>query len=276
MAAVREIMLARRGQKAKEHPLELAFGHTSSPTVVVYNAGESAANEPASRGGKVSTMGGRPRAQAVGRTPSTSAPLDRQERVERQEATTTRKQPVNPTSNGARSKIGEAPPVPTANRGKVPSYLKQRKQELAADKAAAEYERTKEKVPEGLRRIGPAEQQETLEILNERKANAEKKYQHLPLRITTQRAKQGKEALEEKIRATEALIKLYSKQKVYVPLHVEPMSRQDEDEDDIPSPQAPAFDRPAGGMPWSHGSDNVKTFTKVLEPPGGKSSIQFG
>ena len=31
MAAVREIMLARRGQKAKEHPLEAAFGHASSP-----------------------------------------------------------------------------------------------------------------------------------------------------------------------------------------------------------------------------------------------------
>jgi hypothetical protein len=167
--------------------------------------------------------------------------------------------------------------VPTANRGKVPQYLKQRKQELEADKAAAEYERTKEKVPEGLRRIGPAEQQETLEILNERKANAEKKYEHLPLRITTQRARQAKEALEEKIRATEALIKLYSKQKVYVPLHTDPMSRLDDDEDDIPSPQAPAFDRPAGGMPWSHGGGaEVKTFTKVLQPPGGSSSIKFG
>jgi hypothetical protein len=167
--------------------------------------------------------------------------------------------------------------VPTANRGKVPQYLKQRKQELEADKAAAEYERTKEKVPEGLRRIGPLEQEETLEILNERKANAEKKYEHLPLRITTQRARQAKEALEEKIRATEALIKLYSKPKVYVPIHVDPMSRQDEDEDDIPSPQAMACDRPAGGLPWSSGAPaEVKTFTKVLAPPGGVSSIKFG
>ena len=57
----------------------------------------------------------------------------------------------------------------------VPLYLKQRKQELEADKAAAEYERTREKVPDGLRRISPEEQQETLEILNERKENAEKK-----------------------------------------------------------------------------------------------------
>merc|ERR1719463_422216 len=150
---------------------------------------------------------GRPRAQATGRTPSTSAPVERQERSAPraevgQSGMTTKRQPVNPTSNGARTKIGEAPPAPTANRGKVPQYLKQRKQELEADKAAAEYERTKEKVPEGLRRIGPAEQQETLEILNERKANAEKKYEHLPLRITTQRARQAKEALEEKIRAS--------------------------------------------------------------------------
>ena len=57
----------------------------------------------------------------------------------------------------------------------VPLYLKQRKQELEADKAVAEYERTREKVPDGLRRISPEEQQETLEILNERKENAEKK-----------------------------------------------------------------------------------------------------
>merc|ERR1719463_539171 len=225
---------------------------------------------------------GRPRAQATGRTPSTSAPVERQERSAPraevgQSGMTTKRQPVNPTSNGARTKIGEAPPAPTANRGKVPQYLKQRKQELEADKAAAEYERTKEKVPEGLRRISPEEQQETLEILNERKANAEKKYERLPLRITTQRARQAKEALEEKIRATEALVKLYSKPKVYVPIHVAPMSRLDEDEDDdIPSPQAPAFDRPAGGMPWSQGGAEVKTYTKILEPPGGKSSIKFG
>lgn len=97
------------------------------------------------------------------------------------------------------------------------------------------------------------------------------------MRITTQRARQAKEALEEKFRATESLIKLYSKPKVYVPSHVAPMSRLDEDDDDdIPSPQAPAFDRPAGGMPWSQGGDNVKTFTKVLQPPGGSSSIKFG
>merc|ERR1711939_364023 len=103
------------------------------------------------------------------------------------------------------------------------------------------------------------------------------KYERLPLRITTQRARQAKEALEEKIRATEALIKLYSKPKVYVPIHVEPMSRQDEDDDDIPSPQAPAFDRPAGGLPWSQaGGAEVKTYTKVLQPPGGSSSIKFG
>jgi hypothetical protein len=213
--------------------------------------------------------------QAPGRVP---AALDRQDRPDRPTGGPTgKKQSVNPTSNGARTKIGEAPPVPTANRGKVPLYLKQRKQELEAGKAAAEYERTKEKVPDGLRRVGMDEQQETLEILNERKAHAEKKYEHLPLRITTQRARQAKEALEEKIRATEALIKLYSKPKVYVPIHVPPMSRlDDDDDDDIPSPQAPAFDRPAGGMPWSQGASEVKTFTKVLQPPGGSSSIKFG
>merc|ERR1712216_225909 len=49
--------------------------------------------------------------------------------------------------------------------------------------------------------------------------------------------------------------------------HVAPMSRLDEDEDDdLPSPQAPAFDRPAGGMPWSQGGAEVKTYTKILEP----------
>jgi hypothetical protein len=29
-------------------------------------------------------------------------------------------------------------------------------------------------------------------------------------------------------------------------------------------------------MPWSQGGAEVKTYTKILEPPGGTSSIKFG
>lgn len=280
--------MARRGQKAKEHPL-VAGDAVMQPTIVQYGAdagfGALADNEQITSLGRSEPA----RARAAPRAPSVPSVRTREPERSRsdgilapEKARGPRAAPrqgvpnVSATSTAARSKIGEPPPAPTANRGKVPAYLKSRKQELNAIKAAEEEERTRERVPEGLRRVSAEEQAESLEILRERKSASEAKYARLPLRCNTNRARLAKEALEEKIQAHDQLIKAYSKPKVYVPRDVPPIERGEEDEEEpSPEPQRPAFDRPSGPFSQSQPAAPTKTHTLVLQPPGGRSNFSL-
>lgn len=184
------------------------------------------------------------------------------------------------TSNAARTLIGEPEAAPTKNYGKVPAYINKRKQELADVKQAEHEERTRERVPEGLRRVGPAEQAETLMVLAERIDAAERAFASLPLSCKTQRQRVHKENLEQKIDAHNKLIQAYSKPKVFVGVDVAPIAR-DEDEDDDQDVRpfvTPAFDRASsvmGGM-GSIAGPSHHTGVKVAQPPGGYSSFKFG
>lgn len=281
--------MARRGQKAKEHPLVAGMG--PSPTMVSYGAeiDSGAGFQDESIGAMAAparrappTAPSRPRPVPGGAAAAAARSNSDGRLAGAAVRRNSKPQPnVSATSNAARSKIGEPPAVSMANRGKVPAYIKQRKQELGAVKAAEDAEKNRERVPAGLRRVNANEQEESLLILNERKTASEAKYSRLPLRCNTQRARLAKEALEEKIQAHEALIKAYSKPKVYVSAETMPIQRGDNDDaDDPPSPEQErqAYDRPGGGMPWSGAGQAAptKTHTMILQPPGGKSSFQLG
>jgi len=281
--------MARRGQKAKEHPL-VAGEAAMQPTIVQYGADdgfgaladESIASlgqrEPArARGpGRAPSMPSRAREPERSRSDGVLAPERAAPRGPPRAAARPGIPNVSATSTAARSKIPEPARAPTANRGKVPSYLKTRKQELNAIKAAEEEEKTRERVPEGLRRVSADEQAESLEILRERKTATEAKYARLPLRCNTNRARLAKEALEEKIQSQEQLIKAFSKPKVYVPRDVLPIERGDEEEEEpSPEPQRPAFDRPSGPFGHSAAAAPIKTHTQVLQPPGGRSNFSL-
>lgn len=182
------------------------------------------------------------------------------------------------TSNAARTLIGEPSVSPNRNYGRVPAYLKQRKQELAEVKQAEEEERTRERVPEGLRRIGEAERMDSLMILAERYDAAERAYAALPLRCTTEKQRIRRGALEQTIDAHARLVKAYSKPKVYVGADSVPLSREEEDEEEECSTVTPAFDRPPCSMYGGTvvASHPQHTTVKIVQPPGGFSYFKLG
>jgi hypothetical protein len=102
--------------------------------------------------------------------------------------------------------------------GKVPAYLSGIKQDLADQKRFAEEQSRKEDVPPGYRLLPDEEREETLQNLREKLADFEGKFQALPLRIESDRAKRQQRDIETKINELESAIKLFSKPKVLIEL----------------------------------------------------------
>lgn len=184
---------------------------------------------------------------------------------------------VSALSNCARSKIGDAPPLPPRKPGHVPKYLNRRKAELADQKAAAEAERTRERIPAGYRKVDSEEQLDTLAILQQRKEQTEKAYERLPLRLTTAAQRQFKEKLEARLEYTEKMLKAFSKPKVLVPADCPPIELGEED--DECAAEAAKREPHRGAVHDHYGSTEQPashTSTKVLGPPGGFSSLKLG
>lgn len=103
-----------------------------------------------------------------------------------------------------------------SNYGKIPSYIEERKAELAAKKEKEKQEKEKEKLPIGMKKMEEEERIRTVQIL---KINLEKVNNDLsafPLRVETISRKRAKEELESKIMEIEEAIKTFSKKVVYI------------------------------------------------------------
>jgi len=108
---------------------------------------------------------------------------------------------------------------PTADRikknfGKVPTYLKGIKGELEDKKRQAELAAQKEDIPPGYRMLDEEERVEMLQALEEKLAEANARYQKLPLRVESDRAKKAQKELETKIDDLDKAVKMFSKPKV--------------------------------------------------------------
>jgi hypothetical protein len=112
------------------------------------------------------------------------------------------------------SKENNPPAQPMHQRGQVPAYLKQRKQDL---KAAADARiRVDTGAPPGMILMPEAERQETLRTLRESKTEGDRQLGAMPLQLRTQKQIQRYEELERKVKEIEGAIKLFSKPKVFI------------------------------------------------------------
>jgi hypothetical protein len=100
------------------------------------------------------------------------------------------------------------------NFGKVPTYLKNVKQDLEDKRVAEEMARQKEDIPPGYRMLPEDERKDMLEALEEKHKEAEDKLRKLPLKIESQRAKQQEKDLLNKVEELNKAISMFSKPKV--------------------------------------------------------------
>ena len=103
---------------------------------------------------------------------------------------------------------------PAHQKGVVPQYLKQRKQQLQAEKDAQKVEDPN--APPGMVLMPEAERLETLRTLESSKAEGNRQLSAMPLQLRTQKQKQRYEELEKKVKEIEGAIQLFSKPKVYI------------------------------------------------------------
>jgi hypothetical protein len=100
--------------------------------------------------------------------------------------------------------------------GKVPSYLKARKQEMQRDAEAEAAAIEAAKIPPGMRVMPEEERQETLAILAENKRAVEKKIMQLPFNIETPSQIKYKNSLEARVQEIEQAERLFSRPNVLV------------------------------------------------------------
>merc|ERR1719453_184304 len=103
---------------------------------------------------------------------------------------------------------------PAHQKGVVPQYLKQRKQQLQAEKDARKIEDPN--APPGMVLMPEAERLETLKPLEASRAEGNRQLSAMPLQLRTQKQKQKYEELEKKVKEIEGAIQLFSKPKVYI------------------------------------------------------------
>eukprot|EP00238_Polyblepharides_amylifera_P004163 CAMPEP_0196594920 /NCGR_PEP_ID=MMETSP1081-20130531/79661_1 /TAXON_ID=36882 /ORGANISM="Pyramimonas amylifera, Strain CCMP720" /LENGTH=273 /DNA_ID=CAMNT_0041919323 /DNA_START=25 /DNA_END=846 /DNA_ORIENTATION=+ len=114
-------------------------------------------------------------------------------------------------------KISDA--VPTKKHGdfgKVPSYLKERKNELADVEARRRAAAEAEDVPEGMRLLPDDERLRTLKQLEETKKQVDLDWQKLPFNIETPGQIRHKQSLDTRLKEVEDAIKIFSRKKVFV------------------------------------------------------------
>nr|CAH7726892.1 unnamed protein product [Callosobruchus chinensis] len=104
----------------------------------------------------------------------------------------------------------EAPP--TYQRGVVPKYLRDRKQEEQTDN-------TEEPCPEGHVLLPEEERKETLRVLRQSYADRIQELNSLPVRSDTLRVKKRKMEIEEELKRIDGGIKVFQRPKVYVKIN---------------------------------------------------------
>lgn len=105
------------------------------------------------------------------------------------------------------------------NYGRVPSYLKERKQEWEEQREEEIRRRPDPSCPPGMCLMPEGERQNTLDVLMESRKDAMAQLQQMPFVVETLRLKKKQDALENKLREIEQAITIFSKPKVYVALN---------------------------------------------------------
>lgn len=177
-------------------------------------------------------------------------------------------------SSVGRVRIGDAPPpLEHKEAGKVPAYLKKRQEEAAEAKRLAARPKSP-KAPPGYRKVSEDERQNTLDVLRQRKVEAEKAQRNLPFKIETIGQKQREKEVLDRIAHLEKLLGMFSKPLVFVPADAEPIAASLP-----PLGDGPVDDR-ASIAPWDNPGGGklraVRTEVKVAAPPGGYSSLTLG
>mmetsp|Transcript_22102 Transcript_22102/g.61351 ORF Transcript_22102/g.61351 Transcript_22102/m.61351 type:complete len:295 (-) Transcript_22102:93-977(-) len=100
--------------------------------------------------------------------------------------------------------------------GRVPAYLKARKQEMQEEVEAQEAAAEAAKIPPGMRVMPEAERMETLDILAQNKAAVEAKLMRLPFNVETPSQIQYKSGLEARLQEIEEAERMFSRPNVLV------------------------------------------------------------
>lgn len=100
--------------------------------------------------------------------------------------------------------------------GKVPQYLKDRKNELARADERRRRREEEEQTPRGMVLMSEGERQHTLSILRENRTRIQQELARMPLRVETMGQKRKKEKLDFKLEEIEKAEKLFMKKKVYI------------------------------------------------------------
>lgn len=175
----------------------------------------------------------------------------------------------------------------------LPLYLRRRKQELSEERRRAA-EPPELEPPPGYRRVGPREQQQTLETLARRRDAVVKSQDKLPIRIETLGQRRRERELKERLQHLDKLIGMFSKPIVFVPSDSEPIC----DVAPVESPrryvevnsQVEPTGMPSGALAQQRLSSDVirggaaksivplggaaePVYRLPMQPPGGKSVI---
>lgn len=100
--------------------------------------------------------------------------------------------------------------------GKVPTYLHERKMELAATYARQQAEKEAALIPEGMRMMSDEERLDTLAVLDTNRSEVELELQKLPFHVETPSQIRLKNQLERRLGEIEDAKKIFSRPKVLV------------------------------------------------------------
>jgi hypothetical protein len=102
--------------------------------------------------------------------------------------------------------------------GRVPEYLEERKARWAEEQEEIRRKRPDPNCPPGMCLMPEEERMDTLEVLQQSKAEALNQLRKLPFVVETPTMKKKQEYLESKLREIESALIIFSKPKVYVAL----------------------------------------------------------
>ena len=100
--------------------------------------------------------------------------------------------------------------------GKVPQYLKNRKDQWASEKEEAARRAPDPNCPKGMKLMPEEERVQTLEVLRASREEAMNQLSRMPFILETPSAKRKHTELEMKLKEIEAALALFSKNKVYI------------------------------------------------------------